>query len=140
AARLAVGAGLCALPARRGRGSEAWKGGQVHTLVQKHFLSRVGDLCMLRDRSGFPVRGDQGTVCSTTPDATYAAYMGPSYRMVADLADPARRLRAVDVAGSSGHPGSPHYDDQIATWNEGGYHELLLGDSQADCGRDVLEM
>jgi penicillin amidase len=66
------------------------------------------------------------TVCSTTPDANFAANLGASYRMVADLADPRMPIRAVNVAGVSGHPGSPHYDDQIAPWSAGENHELTL--------------
>src|SRR5205085_2763510 len=109
-------AALDDLTARLGPDPAAWKWGRLHTIVQKHFLSGIGDLGTLPDRSGIPVRGDMTTVCSTTPDANYAAHMGASYRMVADLADPRAPMRAVDVAGVSGHPGSPHYDDQIAPW------------------------
>jgi penicillin amidase len=126
AARAALAGALDELATRLGPDRTQWAWGRLHTLVQPHFLSSRGDLGKLLDRSGVPVRGDVTTVCSTTPDANYAAALGASYRMVADLTDPAQGLWAVDVAGVSGHPGSPHYDDQIATWTNGGYHYLPL--------------
>jgi len=43
-------------------------------------------------------------------------------------------LRSVDVAGVSGHPGSPHYDDQIALWSAGEYHEFRLDGQTAAAG------
>ena len=131
AIRAALIAALDDLTARLGPDPAAWKWGRLHTLVQKHFLSGAGDLGTLLDRSGVPVKGDMTTVCSTTPDANYAAHMGASYRMVADLADPRMPLLAIDVAGVSGHPGSPHYDDQIAPWSAGKYHEFRLDGQDA---------
>jgi penicillin amidase len=138
AARSALRAALDELTARLGPDRSGWAWGRLHTLVQRHFLSGLGELGELLDRSGAPVRGDLTTVCSTTPDANYAAHLGASYRMVADLADPRQGLWAVDVAGASGHPGSPHYDDQIAPWGEGGYHYLPLNDPEAAASRAVL--
>jgi penicillin amidase len=126
AIRAALVAALDDLSARLGPDVGTWKWGRLHTLVQKHFLSERGDLGTLLDRNGGPVRGDVTTVCSSTPDANYAAALGAGYRMVADLGDARMPLRAIEVAGASGHPGSPHYDDQIAAWNSGGYHELSL--------------
>jgi penicillin amidase len=134
--RAALRAALDELTTRLGPDRGAWTWGRLHTLVQKHFLSGRGDLGRLLDRSGVPVRGDVTTVNSSTSDADHAAYLGASYRMVADLADPRQGLWAVDVAGTSGHPGSPHYDDQIAPWSAGGYHYLALDDAEA--GHPVL--
>jgi penicillin amidase len=140
AIRAALVAALDDLTARLGPDIGTWKWGRLHTLVQRHVLSGRGDLGELLDRNGVPVRGDVTTVCSSTPDANYAAALGAGYRMVADLSDPRMPLRAVEVAGASGHPGSPHYDDQIATWNNGGYHELSLYDAQAAASLVVLTL
>jgi penicillin amidase len=138
AARGAMLAALDELTTRLGPDPSGWQWGRLHTLMQKHFLSSIGDLGSLLDRSGIPARGDQTTICSTTPDASYAAHLGASYRMVADLADLEMRLRTVDVAGVSGHPGSPHYDDQIAMWSAGEYHDLALGAAHQPANRKVL--
>jgi penicillin amidase len=66
-------------------------------------------------------------VASTSPDATYGAWLGDGYRMVSDMADPRLGLSQVEVGSASGHPGSPHYDDQLPVWAAGGYHYLALG-------------
>jgi penicillin G amidase len=138
--RAAMVAALDDLTARLGADLSSWTWNRLHTLVQKHFLSGRGDLGELLDRNGVPVRGDVTTVCSSTPDANFAAALGAGYRMVADLADPRLPLRAVEVAGASGHPGSPHYDDQIATWNSGGYHELHLKEAATAASHVVLTL
>jgi penicillin amidase len=126
AARAALGMALDDLATRLGPDMASWTWGRLHTLVQKHFLSGIGELGQLLDRSGEPVCGDVTSIASSTPDANYAAWLGASYRMVADLADPRCGILAVDVAGESGHPGSPHYDDQIAIWGAGDSHYLSL--------------
>jgi penicillin amidase len=138
AVRAALLAAIGELTARLGPDPEGWTWGRLHTLAQKHFLSGRGDLGVLLDCDGGPVRGDATTVCSSTPDAWYAAVMGAGYRMVADLADPRLGLRAVEVGGASGHPGSSHYGDQVATWSAGDYHDLPLRDAAA--GHTVLTL
>ena len=36
-------------------------------------------------------------------------------------------VQTLRLPGASGHPGSPHYDDQLGEWLHGGYHWLPLG-------------
>jgi penicillin G amidase len=119
-------AALDELTNKLGPDMRQWTWGRLHTLVQKHFLSGRGDLGELLDRSGLPLGGDTSTVCSAQADADHKAILGAGYRLVADLADPRRGLWAIEVAGTSGQPGSPHYDDQLSAWSEGGYHYLAL--------------
>jgi penicillin amidase len=132
-------AALDELATKLGPEMQDWRWGRLHTLVQKHFLSGRGDLGQLLDRSGVPLRGDTNTVSSTTVDADYRCSLGAGYRMVADLADPQQGLWAVEIASVSGHPGSPHYDDQLPPWSEGQYHYIAL---TAEPGQDarVLEL
>jgi acyl-homoserine lactone acylase PvdQ len=80
----------------------------------------------LLDRNGCPAPGDATTVCSTSSDANHAAHLGASYRMVVDLADEHGGMWAIHIPGSSGHPASPHYDDQVSPWSEGAFHYLAL--------------
>jgi penicillin amidase len=115
---------LSELTERLGPDMSRWHWGRLHVLAQKHFLSGRGELGQLLDRSGIPVRGDGTTVNNSTSDPSHAAAIGAGYRMVADLADPAPGFWAVEVAGASGHPGSPHYDDQIEPWSAGEYHSV----------------
>ena len=64
------------------------------------------------------------TVCNTGSDANWLATSGAGYRLIADLAT--NHLLAVDAQSQSGHPGSPHYSDQLAAWSSGKYHLLPL--------------
>jgi penicillin amidase len=52
--------------------------------------------------------------------------MGAGFRMIADLSDPEGGLWAIDAGSESGHPGSPHYNDQIGDWLTARYHHLPL--------------
>jgi penicillin G amidase len=61
--------------------------------------------------------------------------------LIADLADAQGGLWAVDVGAQSGHPGSPHYDDQLDDWLNGRYHFLPLNAPPVDStDRDVLHL
>jgi penicillin amidase len=65
------------------------------------------------------------------------ATLGAGYRMVADMADPDAGLWATEIAGTSGHPGSPHYADQIDPWLAGELHFVPL---KGDIGGTVLTL
>jgi penicillin amidase len=57
--------------------------------------------------------------------------MGANYRLIADLASSPPGLWAVDAQGQSGHPGSPHYGDQLTDWIAARYHWLPLDRAEA---------
>jgi penicillin amidase len=103
-----------------------WGWGRLHTLQQKHVLSTRGDLGQLLDVGGMPVRGDYVTVCNTGLGPDYSAPTGAGYRLIADLSDPQGGLWAIDAGSESGHPGSPHYNDQINDWLAARYHYIAL--------------
>jgi acyl-homoserine lactone acylase PvdQ len=42
------------------------------------------------------------------------------------LSDPDAGIWETEVAGASGHPGSPHYADQIDPWAAGELHYIAL--------------
>jgi len=52
--------------------------------------------------------------------------------MVTDFADPKLGMWSVEVGSVSGHPGSPHYDDQIQPWREGKWLYLSLAADAVD--------
>ena len=107
AIRATLRAAVTDLTVRFGPDLAGWMWGKLHTLTQKHVLSGRGDLGSLLDRSGFPMSGDGSTLFNATSDpATHAAISGAGFRMIADLADPAGGLWAIEVAGASEHPGS----------------------------------
>ena len=136
AIREAFHATLDELTTRLGPDMNTWAWGRLHILWQPHFLSGRGELGQLLDRSGLPMGGDASTVCCSAPDAEHHAFTGAGYRMVADLADPNAGLWAIEVGSTSGHPGSPHYDDQLTPWSEGRYHYLPLAGARA-AGEEV---
>ena len=49
---------------------------------------------------------------------------GPVLRFSVDLGTP-MRVRAILPGGQSGHPGSPHYDDQLPRYNQGSLIDIL---------------
>jgi len=116
------------LSARLSPDPRSWSWGRLHTLKQPHFLSSRGDLGSLLDLSGLPVCGDGVTVNSGTPDANFAAWLGAGYRMVVDLADSSGGMWSVESGSQSGHPGSPHYGDQLPTWGQGEYYYIGLNE------------
>lgn len=114
------------LEARFGPDMSTWTWGRVHTIPLRHALSGRGELGTLLDRGGNPVRGSGVTVCNTGYDPNYLAAIGANYRLIADLATDPPGLWAVDAAGASGDPGSPHYGDQLAEWLAGRHHFIPL--------------
>jgi penicillin amidase len=65
--------------------------------------------------------GSQETVCANgfvAHGGDYTGVWGPSFRLLADAADPTRS-RWQHMTGQSGHPGSPHYDDLLEPWLNG---------------------
>ncbi|HEX5271385.1 MAG TPA: penicillin acylase family protein [Gemmataceae bacterium] len=130
------------LAKRLGPDVAGWTWGRLHTMPLRHVLSGRGDLGPLLDQGGLPVKGDMTTVCNTGLGAAFEARAGANYRLIADFGDPLPTLWAVDASSESGHPGSPHYRDQLEGWARGEYHALPLDREAAGKGavaRLVLE-
>ena len=123
------------LTTKLGPDMATWTWGRMHVLAQPHFLSNRGDLGQLLDLTGAPCGGDNATVNAGTMDANFASMIGAGYRMVADMADADAGLWVSEVAGTSGHPGSPHYADQIEPWSAGELHYIPL---KGDIGGVVM--
>ncbi len=119
------------LTERLGADMAQWNWGRIHTLPLRHFLSGRGDLGALLDRGGTPIEGDYTTVCNACPNAVFEARTGAGYRLIADLSATPAGLWAIDAQSQSGHPGSPHYGDQLGDWIEGRYHQLPLDPAAA---------
>jgi penicillin amidase len=115
---------LAFLSQRLGPDMSNWQWGRLHRMPLKHVLSNRGDLGQLLNHGDGPVGGDMTTVCNTGSDPIWLATTGAGYRLIADLAT--NSLLAVDAQSQSGHPGSPHYSDQLSGWISGDYHTLPL--------------
>jgi penicillin amidase len=99
-----------------------WSWGGLHQIPLRHVLSSRGDLGRLLDHGGGPVKGDSTTVCNTGGGPDWMANIGAGYRFITDLGTD--HVWAVDGQSQSGHPGTPHYSDQMAAWSIGEYHGL----------------
>ncbi len=79
----------------------------------------------LLNRGPYPVDGGRGIVNANSWDTENFAEVNwhPSLRMIVDMAD-YDDMRVVLPTGQSGHPGSPHYEDQVPLWVHGKYHVM----------------
>jgi len=119
------------LSARLGPLPEGWQWGQVHRLILPHPLDAEGAARWPFELAPVPMAGGWNTVNNQLYDtnAPFAITIGPSCRMIANLAQPDSLLMA-NAGGASGDPRSEHYRDAFEEWQQGGYHELWLsGDS-----------
>jgi len=102
------------LERRLGRDRTRWTCGALNRLAVHHPLGRAfAPLGRLFDPPEAAMGG-----ASTTPNVFVVNPGGieaPSMRFVADLADP-DDTRLVNFMGQSGHPASPHYQDQYWPW------------------------
>ncbi len=107
-----------------------WQWGDVHGVWLAHqFGAGEGRTGAALDRLlSRTVRGGgaQETVCQLAYvpyDGDYRGTVGPGYRLLADIGDPASS-RWQQMVGQSGHPASKHYDDLIEDWHAGGTNPM----------------
>lgn len=126
--RLALRQAVDALKQQHGEDQQRWHWGDVHQLTFKHLLGTQKALEAAFNRGPFPIGGDPSTIaCSfgNLFDDAAQPTAGPPFRFIADLGDLDHCLGML-VPGQSGHPASPHYQDGIPGWLEGGYHPMLV--------------
>jgi penicillin G amidase len=113
------------LAERQGPMPAAWQWGLVHDILFKHAFGSKGALADFVNMPQTPVGGGLDSVWKSHfdlghPETPFRAMAGPVYRMIVDLADIQHAYWIVDT-GTSGWPGSPHYDDQYELWKRGQY-------------------
>ncbi len=101
--------------ARWGEEVARWPYAEIHRLTLDHPLGSLPLLGRWFDRGPFALPGSSTTVLAfggpwvgESIDVTY----GPSMRFISDLASPDQGL-AILPGGQAGHPGDPHYADQL---------------------------
>jgi penicillin G amidase len=116
----ALAGALDDLSDRFGPDPEGWRWGHVHEMEFPHPLGEANPLLRKLLNRSLRAGGAQETVSQIAydPNDPYKAVWAPSWRMVADPANP-DRSRWQMFTGQSGHPASPHYDDLQADWLEG---------------------
>lgn len=88
----------------------------VHRVADPHPL---GKAAAVFHRPPTPVGGSRHTVCLMAPNPQGEVIEGAPWRLVAELAPDGTRIWDVLRHGSSGHPLSPHYDDQTPAHTRG---------------------
>ena len=133
--RAALADALAFLRKNVGPRKSQWRWGRLHTVTFHHPISEASALSRLFDLGPFETSGGAGTVRNAgfNLNPPFQVVSGSTYRMVVDLADPAR-ARATTTGGQSGHPGSPHYGDQARLWVNDEYHPLLMDEKDYIAG------
>lgn len=113
-----------------------WRWGALHRVGWLHPLGAIKALAPLLNRGPYELGGDGDTVnygasMPFPPAGVATDAWGAGYRLIADLADPARSLSLL-AGGQSGLPGSKHYADQIGAWLSNRYHALLYDRTAID--------
>jgi penicillin amidase len=109
------------LAATLGPDPAAWTWGRVHVTRPRHPLSTVfPEAAPALDPPSVAVGGDGDTVQNAgfIAAAGFGVTVTSVARYVFDLAD-WERSAWVTPLGVSGHPGSPHYADQVTPWSAG---------------------
>jgi penicillin G amidase len=111
-----------------------WKWSKVSTLEMKHPLGNVSVFRPLYNLGPFPNYGSNETIRQggfhLNGSGQYDVHFGSQMRIITDYSDDANCWN-VTPAGQSGHPGSPHYDDQSPLYNAGEFrrqHFTSLGE------------
>ncbi|TWG77177.1 penicillin amidase [Cellulosimicrobium cellulans J34] len=124
-----------------------WAWGTLHVLALEHPIlggeSIPGPVRNWVNPDPVRMPGGSSIVNATAWDAASGSFdvtAGPSMRMVVDLGD-LDRSTWVTVTGTSGHPASKHYADQLKTWARGETFEWpFTTRAVADAGTDELTL
>ncbi|MBI4419164.1 MAG: penicillin acylase family protein, partial [Ignavibacteriales bacterium] len=110
-----------------------WRWGEIHTVEFGHVFGENSLLRGLFNVGPYPVGGSHATVWKGDfrVRKPFVNHLGPSMRLIADLAD-ANNTRIVVPPGQSGHLYHRDYDNQIPLWRNGAY-------KQQPMDRDVVE-
>lgn len=96
----------------------------VHRIVDPHPLGKAGVAVFCRPPT--PIGGSRHSVCLMAPNARGEVIEGAPWRFVAELSPNGTRAWDVLRHGSSGHPLSPHYDDQTGAHANGELRRTTL--------------
>ncbi len=121
----AARAALRTLTEHFGDHPSGWTWGRVHYMSWPHPLGEHGKLGALLNGPNFPCAGTGNVINNVSPSSShpYVAASGPTYRLIADLANP-DVVFVNNHCPTSGHPGSPHYADSTRDWASGNYQAL----------------
>jgi penicillin amidase len=114
---------------RAGKKPESWQWGEVHTITFDHPLGSQAGLDLIFNKGPFAAGGSAVTpgAASYPLKTPYEVTSSAPWRFGVDLAN---MNQGVDIlfGGSSGHPFSKHYADQIDKWMHGEYKTMWFSD------------
>jgi penicillin G amidase len=140
--RMSLEEGLRFLKAERGDDIKAWTWGSFHQAEFAHLFASSPVLRPIFCPGPFPTGGSHSTVNNGyyRVDEPFANVVGPSMRMIVDLADSTGYESALPP-GQSGHVFHKQYDDQVTLWlNAGTKHTLMLEKDVRRAGYDRLTL
>ncbi len=124
-----------------GEDPKGWSWGALHAAELRHPLGAVRALRSFLNRGPSPVGGDANTVRHAafgqgkSDDRGHPRFgpvaRGPNYRFVVDTGDWDEAWSVV-APGQSGHPASPHYDDELDLWLDVRYRPMVYGRRAAE--------
>jgi len=105
-----------------------WTWDRVHLLEHMHAIGRKKPFNLLFNVGPFGVSGGDEVINKMDFDKTQSPYKvlsGAAMRILIDLADIENSLSILPT-GQSGHPMSPHYQDQAELYNSGRFRAQLM--------------
>jgi penicillin amidase len=109
-----------------GDSARLWSWGRLHQVRYVHPLGSARLLRNIFNRGPFPVGGDGASpfVARHAPQTPIGlVQVTACYRQIFEVGAWDRAQSVLNI-GQSGHPLSPHYDNQIVMWREGVYHPM----------------
>ncbi|MCA1553921.1 MAG: penicillin acylase family protein, partial [Chloroflexi bacterium] len=110
-----------------GDNMDTWQWGRLHATAPVHPLAVLPEVGAQFNPPRAPYGGDGDTVQAAGyfSAISYQVQGTQCYRQIVDLADLAHAQWVIPL-GASGHPGSPHFADQVAPWSQNGYVPMLF--------------
>jgi penicillin amidase len=128
--RLSFYDAVSALIGKLGTDINSWQWGDVHMITMKHPLGIVPSLSSMLNIGPFKIAGNGTTInnleysfSDALKTGEFNVYLGPSMRMVIDLAN-VKTYHSIIPTGQSGQPLHRNYNDQARLWLNGDYKRV----------------
>ena len=119
---------VAALSEQLGPDPKSWYWERMHSVEHVHAIGQRKPFNHLFNVGPFPIAGGDEVINKMDFDKTSSPYKvrsGASMRILIDLADMQNSLSVIPT-GQSGHPLSPHYQDQATLFHEGKFRPQLM--------------
>ena len=118
-----------------GHDTDYWKWEKAHQIEHKHPIGKVKPMNYLFNVGPEGIFGGYETVnnISFIMDDTirYDINHGPAMRIILDFNDVDNAI-SINPTGQSGHPMSPHYNDQFHMYNQGVFRKMMMNKDEIE--------